>query len=230
MSEELVGGLEERARTESEGSRKIDVEDAKGDDLRKEDTLFKSTDSHTEAQLNYRVRPDFLYCEGYLKAARILANYACNQPHDKDILIFPIAFLYRHHVELALKDLVRVAEDLRSSNAHATGHHFLGTLWAELKTVLENIGEAPSKSEADSADAYIDQLERIDKKSETFRYATTKVGQLHLQGVNSIDIRSLAESMERLAGYLGGIGARLDILSDHKAEMMSYKEAFKGQS
>ena len=220
----------ERTRTESEGNHRIDVENAKGDDPRKEDTLFKPTDAHTSAPLNYGVNPDFLYCEGYLRAARILANYACNQPYDRDVLVFPIAFLYRHHVELALKDLVRIAGELSSRKALATGHHFLGDLWTELKRILEDIGEAPSKSEVEGVDAYIGQLEKIDKISETFRYATTKKRQVHLQGVDSIDIRSLAESMERLAGYLGGISARLDILSDHKAEMMSYKGEFEGQS
>ena len=229
MSEEL-NARSKRARTESEGNFKIDVENAKGDDPRKEDTLFKSSGAHTSAHLNYGVSPDFLYCEGYLKAARILANHACNQPYDNDILIFPIAFLYRHHVELALKDLVRVAEGLASNKASAAKNgHFLADLWTELKKLLEGLGEAPLKGEAEGVDAYIDQLEKIDKKSETFRYAKTKKRQSHLQGVTSIDIRSLAESMERLAGYLGGIGARLDILSDHRDEMMSSKQEFEGQ-
>lgn len=83
--------------------------------------MFKASDGRTNAPLNFGVNPDFLYCEGYLKGARILANYARNRGHDQEVLIFPIAFLYRHHIELSLKGLVRDARDLSSEKKPVRG-------------------------------------------------------------------------------------------------------------
>jgi hypothetical protein len=57
----------------SQQTSKIDVENAKGDDLRKEDVLFHS-DGHAGAYLNRGASPEFLYCEGYLKGSARLSQ------------------------------------------------------------------------------------------------------------------------------------------------------------
>jgi hypothetical protein len=207
-------------------NRRIDVENAKGEDLRKQDVLFKSVDGPP----NNGVSADFLYSEGYLNAARILSNHVCNHEHRQDILIFPIAFLYRHHVELSLKDLVRVAHYLVAGQKPAGGSHPLIPLWEELKKLLADLGELPPTADLEGLEAYINQLETVDKQSQAFRYPKSRKGQPHLSGFGGIDVRNLAEGMERLAGYLNGISARLDVLSDHKAEMLSYKEEVETNS
>jgi hypothetical protein len=212
---------------ESQTHNRIDVENSKGDLLRKEDVIFNSTEGHICVHLNRGISPEFLYCEGYLKAARILANHACVNEDDRDILLFPIAFLYRHHLELALKDLIQTAHLVASGQRNTLKVHPLAQLWRELKKVSGKLNELPSKNDLDAVEAYIKQLELVDEQGQAFRYATSTKGKSHLSEFKVVDIRLFAEAMERLAGYLSGISWRLDVLLDHVTEIAGYKKDFE---
>lgn len=54
----------------------------------------------------------WVYAEGYARGAEILVRHVVDGNRDLDFLVYPIVFLYRHHLELALKDLIRGAGDL----------------------------------------------------------------------------------------------------------------------
>ena len=208
----------------------IDVENAKGDELRKQDVLFNSSGGATDVHLNRGVSPEFLYCEGYLKAARVLANHALVHEYDRDILLFPIAFLYRHHIELSLKDLIQTAHLVASGQPRNSEGHVLVDLWGDLKKLLGQLDESPRRNDLDAVKAYIRQLEQVDKQGQAFRYATSTKGKPHLREFNVLDIRVFSEAMERLASYLSGVSFRLNLLLDHKEEMMGYKEEFGADS
>lgn len=220
----------ESGSPKSAQSREIDVENAKGEELRKHDSLFNAAGGTASANLDLGVSRAFLYCEGYLKAARVLANHALANEYERHILIFPVAFLYRHHLELSLKDLIQTAHSLASGQPRSPKGHVLAILWEELKTTLGSLDESPKQDDLDAVGSYIEQLNRVDKAGQAFRYATSNEGAPHLSQFNALDVRVLSEAMERLAGYLSGIGWRLNLLSDHKEEMLSYKQEFEQNS
>lgn len=204
----------------------IDVENAKGDELHKLDVLFTSSGAATDVHLNRVVSPEFLYCEGYLKAARVLANHALANEFDRGILFFPIAFLYRHHIELSLKDLIQTAHTVASGQQGSPEGHVLADLWEQLKKVLWRLDESPRRNDLEAVEAYIRQMEQVDKRGQAFRYATSTEGKPHLREFNLLDIRGFSEAMERLASYLSGISFRLNLLLDRREEMMGYKQEF----
>ncbi|HTW30068.1 MAG TPA: hypothetical protein VMD76_00205 [Candidatus Sulfotelmatobacter sp.] len=208
----------------------IDVENAKGDDLRKQDLLFNSAGGTTDACLDLGVSREFLYREGYLKAARVLANHALANEYDRNILLFPVAFLYRHHIELSLKDLIQTARTVASDQPKNPEGHLLAPLWEELKDVLRRLDESPGRNDLDAVEAYVKQVEQVDKQGQAFRYATSVRGEPHLREFDILDVRAFSEAMERLAGYLGGLSSRLDLLLDHKEEIMGHKEEFEENS
>jgi len=179
------------------------------------------------ARLNYGVSPAYLYATGYREAARIVAKYACESRNDKDVLVFPVAYLYRHHVELVLKDLKSTALYLTDRTQSDRPNHELMPLWNDLRPLLQEV-EAFPKEELDGVTAYVQQLHEIDPKGEAFKFSTTKNGKPLLADKTQIHIRTLAEAMEKLASYLDFIGSRLELLSDRKAETEGYKAEIEG--
>jgi len=49
------------------------------------------------------------YTEGYWRGARLLVEHVAEHARDQDFLVYPVIFLYRHHIELALKNLIMQA-------------------------------------------------------------------------------------------------------------------------
>src|SRR5579864_2943647 len=78
---------------------------------RKGDVLFgldREGRRPANACLNFTAPANYAYTEGYRIAARSLAKQVCETGEDRDLLIFPIIYLYRHHLELRFKNLIVV--------------------------------------------------------------------------------------------------------------------------
>ena len=48
----------------------------------------------------------YAYADGYRRAADII-NKNCQTFYDRNTLVYPMIFLYRQYIELALKDIIR---------------------------------------------------------------------------------------------------------------------------
>lgn len=78
----------------------------------KEEVLFRDDlpDYWNNACLNSMYGSDEIaYIEGYRRGAELLVRYVNEAQRDQDYLVYPIIVLYRHHIELILKEItVRV--------------------------------------------------------------------------------------------------------------------------
>lgn len=192
------------------------------------DEITGQASSCNAAQVADSTSSEYLYATGYIEAARALAIHAFAKPRNNDFLVFPIAYLYRHHVELSLKKLAEDVRDLTDQGDPQRLSHELEPLWDEVRSGIKAVGQDFPEEELDGVVTYIRQLHGLDKTGETFRFATRKDGRPHLAVRSQIDIRTLAESMEKLASYLDYISARLELMTEHKAEMESYKAESEG--
>jgi len=68
----------------------------------------KGNDWQNNACLNFN-DPQYSYSLGYREAANFLAINAADH-HMQDLFIYPIAFLYRHHLELQLKLIIETGK------------------------------------------------------------------------------------------------------------------------
>jgi hypothetical protein len=200
---------------------------------RKGDRLFRGDlpDGMNNACLNVRHDGDpIAYTEGYRRGARLLVEHVMEHQRNQDYLVYPIIFLYRHHIELALKNLILhtpylIDRPLTESEKLHLGRHRLDLLWQDLKPMLSAIGEAIGWGELDAADVegidnYIHQLTELDPDSFSFRYTRSKKGTPSLPAeLKHINLRHFAEMMERLADFLDGLNTGLSVLKDGKAEM-----------
>src|SRR5207245_1195494 len=77
------------------------------------DVLFHSGDDWWHnACLNYGGNSWELYASGYKDAADILSERVFETRRHADFLIYPITFLYRHYLELRLKEMIVAGQAL----------------------------------------------------------------------------------------------------------------------
>jgi hypothetical protein len=206
---------------------------------RKEDVLFRP-DAHwvTNACITHRGDQAWVYGNGFRSAAQRLALQVCDAPSEQDFLIYPIVYLYRHHIELALKQTLTGASalldrELSKDDNKALQGHGLSELWQVVRPLLDAVCEAvdnpvfPAK-DLEGIDSYVRQLHEHDPDGQRFRYATTKIRNSAGNRVNGpsldselklINIGVFAEAMEKLADYLQGIDIWFAGLLETQAEM-----------
>jgi hypothetical protein len=158
---------------------------------------------------------------------------------DEVFLFYPLVFLYRHHVELMLKNLVvafddpgvlQFAQPLALTEAQRNGllhGHSLQKLWNHILPSIRALGNAISVETIEGVSHYIQQLNEIDPGSTNFRYSTkfheTKAA-LELKQRSQVaptDLQTFARAMECLSGYLSGLNAYVSEMSRSYYEMSS---------
>ena len=204
---------------------------------KKEDVLFgPGEDWQANACISHWDAP-WAYSNGFRRAALQLAMRVCETGRDQDVLIYPIVYLYRHHVELVLKAIIKSASglldrELSEQDLKTLGRHSLSELWGTARPLLNPVcGRAGDSqfpvSELDGLDSYIQQIHEHDPDGQRFRYATTKVrraGRAHATEpslrpeLSKVNVRLLANAMERLADYLENIEDWFGDLEEAKRE------------
>jgi hypothetical protein len=212
----------------------MDPDDLKPPPLpRKSDILFRDDlpDWQNNACLNVMHGGDHLgYMEGYLRGAQKLVQHVIETGRDQDFLVYPIIFLFRHHIELVLKRIILrapylIERKLTDAEKRHLGKHRLDLLWQDLKPMFTIICEragwgTPDSEDVAGIDAYIWQLQELDPDSFSFRYARTKDGSPTLPSdLKGVNVRHFAEMMERFSSYLDGIDSATDYLEECRAEM-----------
>jgi hypothetical protein len=120
-------------------------------------------------------RKDFFgYVEGYRRAAVTLFESLEHTRQSPEYMVWPLAFLWRHFIELSLKDIIATGRVLQGDEARFPAHHQLGKLWKEAREQIEAISGA--LDEFKHVEASIGEFERLDPKADGFRYPLAKNG------------------------------------------------------
>jgi hypothetical protein len=154
------------------------------------------------------------------------AHLAARGSHN-DVLLFPVLYLYRHCIELKLKDLLLLGIHTRFFDEAAVdkildedegiiGEHRLCALWHKVQDFLAHSYQDDPQLKV--AESMINDLHQIDKDGQTLRYDRVK-GTLQLRRPKyrhlgdaqpysvynipeTIDIANLRHSMDCLFAYL----------------------------
>ena len=120
---------------------------------RKSDVLFGSgADCQANACVNGGIEEEWFYRKGYRRAALQLAKFACEAGREKNFLVYPIVYLYRHHIELTLKSIIDSAAfvidyTLTEKDLDTLGRHDLAKLWNLARPMLNpacGLGGSPA--------------------------------------------------------------------------------------
>ncbi len=154
------------------------------------------------------------YACGYKEAAeRVYESWVTL---SDDSLVFPIVFLYRHYVELRLKELLQSAERYLDLTQGWESNHDIGALWAHLARLLPEI--FPDEPEADlkNAGRLLLELAGVDPFSFQFRYPEGTKGQKYLEDFERLDIVSFIDAMRRLSAFLDGASMALSVYTENQ--------------
>lgn len=143
-----------------------------------------------------------LYAEGYRQAAeRVFESWRAQRD---DCLVYPIVFLYRHYVELRLKELLQSAEQLLELERNWQSNHKIAELWEVLKKLLQKIAPSEPACDLQNAERLVIELATRDPDSFEFRYPETKDGRKYLADLERIDLVNFCDAMRKLSGFLEG--------------------------
>jgi len=183
--------------------------------------LFKAdSDWWHNACINFSGVDFEAYATGYKRAADFLVERASQEQRYQDTLVYPIAFLYRQYIELRLKQIVRRGKILLEiTDGQDIQHHNLGPLWKTCRQIMEKISQNEDPVHFDEAENIVIEFGDIDSSSTAFRYPTDKEGNPSLPGLTHINLRILAEAIEKVSVLLDGAVLEIGLRLDQKSEM-----------
>lgn len=158
------------------------------------------------------------YAEQYLRAARALVLACCNNQCEVfvDSCPYPIAYLYRHYIELALKALAAEFRELDGKSYWIKGqNHNLDEQRSKVwEGIHKHVPDFPDQQASfDAIQWYIDN----DESSFEFRYPIdNKERRLTLSGKKEIRLDDLANKMEQLHSFLSRLLAHVQQIQNRQ--------------
>jgi len=179
----------------------------------KTDSFFnKSSESWNDALLDSYSKNWSVYTVGYKNAGDILVERVIEKGHSQDLLVFPIMFLYRQYLELALKGIIRDASKLlKSKPACRMDRHNLPNLWDECYRLLVELFPNDSEEELKNIGRLMIELSKIDESSFAFRYPENNKQEPTLNNIDRINLRNVKGVIEKISILLCGADAMIDI-------------------
>jgi hypothetical protein len=137
------------------------------------------------------------YASGYFMAARGLADQLRHNRSGINLLIYPVAYLYRHGIELGIKSLGEFLPSLWNESSDVRLTHELLDNWEIIKPYLmRNSDFDEDGTLISTVETILNDLVEIDPKGEAFRFARGRHGERHLQKTSLINLDVLTQAME----------------------------------
>ncbi len=191
----------------------------------KGERAFVAGDSEESLHLDSIMTHFPQHAESFKLAAEMVIDAYQNRPRlgHRDELFFPIVYLYRHSIELKLKDVIQVGmaerfftprdkEKLRGTPATAEKNakrgilqdHNLVKLWGYVRKLLiakfpNDIQEAVSATEP-----IIQEFHRVDPTGQVLRYERDNDGERHQYGTvpEFVSLENLRSKVDKVFTFL----------------------------
>ncbi|MBC8485548.1 MAG: hypothetical protein H8D45_05865 [Bacteroidetes bacterium] len=186
---------------------------------------------------------EWIYAHCYKEAANALVNIALEK-HRMDVMFYPICYLYRHCIEITLKELIRDLNKLieikksigdiafndekyKVNIKKLTNNHNLESLFNNLEQRLRLFSD---ESIPQNIRNTVLQLNNFDSNSQRFRYSKFKKKEVKLiksfPDIEHINLNKIKDELGEAINFLqGGVGGWLhnytsyfeDVLQDMKS-------------
>jgi HEPN domain-containing protein len=187
--------------------------------------LFMSGDDwQNNACINQKVIHGLdLFAEGYKTAADILVKHVAEHSSHQDTIVYPIVFLYRQHIELRFKEVIREGLLLLDEGQDFPKTHKLDKLWSLVKEIIEKVWPGEDTEEFGLIGHVVNEFSAIDPESMSFRYPEDRCGNNPLIDLAHINLRHLAEMIDEVYNFLFGVSAAI---SEYRDAQFQLREAF----
>jgi len=172
------------------------------------DRVFRKTNDDDRIWVEKTLSRGSLYMDGYKWAADVLFRHVEDNPADRDDgsmdstnwLIYPIYFLYRHAIELSLKQM---REGLPAKpDGDIRYDHNLHHLWNEVKDWVQQIAGNRLRAESEEFEKLIEEINRADSQGDAGRYELHRNGAETFKDHRPIDLPNLRETLNKMLNFL----------------------------
>ncbi len=191
------------------------------------DQLFK-TDADQERTWQHKTFEGAqTYITGYSWAADHLFAYAQQSAKDarekkgefwapmsiEHWLIYPVYFLYRHAIELSLKDILRSADRHGSLTKEQTDLmttcHDVYKLWIAAKSWVMSFAQTNLHQETPAFESMLKEIQTHDPNAESGRYDMRRVGRGNqrqlvatFEGLAPLDLNAIHNNSQKMLNYI----------------------------
>ena len=178
------------------------------------DRLFEFVEQAPADQSDFsRKQAWYFYINGYKNAADFLVGHAVAEG-DARKLGYPILFLYRQHLELALKALIRDCRLFVGWDEAFPKTHRIDALWTICCGLLNDISPGMANNdEMVHATRMIAELCRVDPNSEAFRYPEDRKGYLPALDIDIV-LSTVKEAVGKVSLLIDCISTDLSVRKD----------------
>lgn len=127
---------------------------------------------------------------------------------DQDFLVYPVLFLYRHHIELLIKQIIGLALALAEEPdkyQYKKDNHNLNTLWPLAQKLILEVDGSYRTSDLKIVKEVVKALHQADERATDFRYARRNDGTRSLEGIHYVNTRRFGEKMGEASDLLDGV-------------------------
>ncbi len=161
------------------------------------------------------------YALGYKEAANSVVDSVKARNIAPDLAVYPVCFLYRHYIELMLKGLIRLGNQLLSRTAEFPKHHSLRELWEACRPLLEDACQEGDQADTQTVEACIREFASLDPSGEAFRYGEDKSGNPSFNERTQFSLTNMRDVMNRLSGFFEGSYDYMHELLQYQADVDS---------
>jgi hypothetical protein len=144
-----------------------------------------------------------------------------------DIYFMPVAYLYRHSLELKLKEIIRLGCDLKllelkDKPSSVLEAHELHPLWNYVRKIIEGYWPDNEKCDLNAAGRIIQEFHNIDRSGQNLRYSKSRNGNYTLRDMpESVELTHLQDVFEAVFNFLDGCEMGLREAVDMSNEILS---------
>lgn len=177
-------------------------------------TLFKGIiKDKTNADIGWMNNQPSFYSYGYRSAAEKLINdYNKLGLPERDAMVFPVIFLYRHYLELEIKDLIYRIESCSGNAPSEITHHSLLDIWNKLDSKYSSLSSfIPddynfcSTADRNGIIDIIKEFNELDGKSFAFRYPRDRKGDKSIKNISHISLNNFKTEISKVINVIDNI-------------------------
>lgn len=145
---------------------------------------------------------------GYISGAEALVEDCRRNPQERHVLIYPILYLYRHAIELAIKWILTMYGGYAPNDIAS---HDLWDLWQLCRPVIDAAGDSDGSTAI--VEPIIKQMHDLDKSALAFRYGFDRNAKAPKLPEGLYDIENIRDVMTGVGHFFDGTDGMLDDLS-----------------
>lgn len=134
---------------------------------------------------------------------------------EYDELFYPVAYLYRHCVELRLKDIITTGLGMhffkKADVKEAMENHNLARLWNHAKKLLKDRWKGADETPLKAVESVINELHQVDPTGQAFRFDADKSGRRfrHDKLPTRVSLKELRKTMDGVFTFLDATASEL---------------------